>query len=145
MAAVDRVRTSEAMEDYAKAIYALAPRGDGMVTTTALAERASTWRPRRSSMCFPRTSKRAGQPPAHGLVEDDHPAVGERAECLPWSVPALAAQCLLTLAGIRQLLRAAVAAVHGNLLKLARAWAWAAFLALTYLAVTALAASSGTT
>ncbi len=32
-------RPSEAIEDYAKAIYALAGRGDGTVTTTALAER----------------------------------------------------------------------------------------------------------
>ena len=31
--------TTEAIEDYAKAIYALAQRGDGTVTTTALAER----------------------------------------------------------------------------------------------------------
>ena len=39
MAAVESSRPSEAIEDYAKAIYALARRGDGTVTTTALAER----------------------------------------------------------------------------------------------------------
>ena len=39
MAAVDHPRLSEAIEDYAKAIYALARRGDGSVTTNALAER----------------------------------------------------------------------------------------------------------
>ncbi len=39
MAAVHQPRLSEAIEDYAKAIYALARRGDGAVTTTALAER----------------------------------------------------------------------------------------------------------
>ncbi len=39
MAAVDDARPSEAIEDYAKAIYALARRGDGTVSTTALAER----------------------------------------------------------------------------------------------------------
>ena len=39
MAAVDDARPSEAIEDYAKAIYALASRGDGTVSTTALAER----------------------------------------------------------------------------------------------------------
>ena len=39
MAAVQQPRLSAAIEDYAKAIYALARRGDGTVTTTALAER----------------------------------------------------------------------------------------------------------
>jgi DtxR family transcriptional regulator, Mn-dependent transcriptional regulator len=39
MAAVHQPRLSEAIEDYAKAIYALARRGDGNVTTNALAER----------------------------------------------------------------------------------------------------------
>ncbi len=39
MAAVHHPRLSEAIEDYAKAIYALARRGDGTVTTSALAER----------------------------------------------------------------------------------------------------------
>ena len=39
MAAVQQPRTSEAIEDYAKAIYALARRGEGSVTTNALAER----------------------------------------------------------------------------------------------------------
>jgi DtxR family Mn-dependent transcriptional regulator len=39
MAAVRPTRRSEAIEDYAKAIYALGRRGDGTVTTTALAER----------------------------------------------------------------------------------------------------------
>ncbi len=39
MAAVHQPRLSEAIEDYAKAIYALARRGDRAVTTTALAER----------------------------------------------------------------------------------------------------------
>jgi DtxR family transcriptional regulator, Mn-dependent transcriptional regulator len=39
MAAVNGARPSEAIEDYAKAIYALARRGDGTVSTTALAER----------------------------------------------------------------------------------------------------------
>ena len=39
MAAVDQPRLSEAIENYAKAIYALARRGDGTVTTNALAER----------------------------------------------------------------------------------------------------------
>ena len=39
MAAIDQTRPSEAIEDYAKAIYALARRDDGMVTTNALAER----------------------------------------------------------------------------------------------------------
>ena len=38
MAAVDQARLSEAIENYAKAIYALARR-DGTVTTNALAER----------------------------------------------------------------------------------------------------------
>jgi DtxR family Mn-dependent transcriptional regulator len=39
MAAADRTRPSEAIEDYAKAIYALAHQGDGTVATNALAER----------------------------------------------------------------------------------------------------------
>jgi len=39
MAAVHQPRLSEAIEDYAKAIYALARRGDGTVTTNALADR----------------------------------------------------------------------------------------------------------
>ena len=39
MVADDAARPSEAIEDYAKAIYALARRGDGTVTTNALAER----------------------------------------------------------------------------------------------------------
>ena len=39
MAAVDQPRLSEAIENYAKSIYALARRGDGTVTTNALAER----------------------------------------------------------------------------------------------------------
>jgi DtxR family Mn-dependent transcriptional regulator len=39
MAAVEQPRLSEAIENYAKAIYALARRGDGTVTTGALAER----------------------------------------------------------------------------------------------------------
>ena len=39
MAAVDRSRPSEAIEDYTKAIYALARRGQEAVTTNALAER----------------------------------------------------------------------------------------------------------
>jgi DtxR family transcriptional regulator, Mn-dependent transcriptional regulator len=39
MAAVGEPRLSEAIEDYAKAIYALARRGDGAVTTNALVER----------------------------------------------------------------------------------------------------------
>ncbi len=39
MAAVHQRRPSEAIEDYAKAIYALARRGAGAVTTNALAER----------------------------------------------------------------------------------------------------------
>ena len=39
MAAVHQPHRSEAIEDYAKAIYALARRGDGAVTTTALAAR----------------------------------------------------------------------------------------------------------
>jgi DtxR family Mn-dependent transcriptional regulator len=39
MAAAERARRSEAIEDYAKAIYALASRGDGTVATNALAER----------------------------------------------------------------------------------------------------------
>ena len=39
MAATERQRPSEAIEDYAKAIYALARQGDGTVTTNALAER----------------------------------------------------------------------------------------------------------
>jgi DtxR family transcriptional regulator, Mn-dependent transcriptional regulator len=39
MAAVDQPPRSEAIENYAKAIYALARRGDGTVTTNALAER----------------------------------------------------------------------------------------------------------
>jgi DtxR family Mn-dependent transcriptional regulator len=38
-AAVHHLRRSEAIEDYAKAIYALARRGDGTVSTNALAER----------------------------------------------------------------------------------------------------------
>ena len=39
MAAIEQPRLSEAIENYAKAIYALARRGDGTVTTNALAER----------------------------------------------------------------------------------------------------------
>jgi DtxR family Mn-dependent transcriptional regulator len=39
MAAAERHRPSEAIEDYAKAIYSLARKGDGTVTTNALAER----------------------------------------------------------------------------------------------------------
>ena len=39
MAALVQPRRSEAIEDYAKAIYALSRRGDGAVTTTALAAR----------------------------------------------------------------------------------------------------------
>ena len=39
MAAVHQPRLSEAIEDYAKAIYTLARRGDAPVTTNALAER----------------------------------------------------------------------------------------------------------
>jgi DtxR family Mn-dependent transcriptional regulator len=39
MSALPDSRRSVAIEDYAKAIYALARRGDGTVTTTALAER----------------------------------------------------------------------------------------------------------
>ena len=39
MATVDQPRLSEAIENYAKAIYARARRGDGTVTTNALAER----------------------------------------------------------------------------------------------------------
>ena len=41
MAAVEQPRLSEAIENYAKAIYALARRGDGTVTTNALAERVA--------------------------------------------------------------------------------------------------------
>ena len=39
MAAAERERPSEAIEDYAKAIYSLARQGDGTATTNALAER----------------------------------------------------------------------------------------------------------
>jgi DtxR family Mn-dependent transcriptional regulator len=39
MAATGRTRPSEAIEDYAKAIYSLAHQGDGTVATNALAER----------------------------------------------------------------------------------------------------------
>jgi DtxR family transcriptional regulator, Mn-dependent transcriptional regulator len=39
MAAAERSRPSEAIEDYAKAIYSLARQGDGTATTNALAER----------------------------------------------------------------------------------------------------------
>lgn len=39
MAAVDQPRRSETIENYAKAIYALAHRGDGTVTINAVAER----------------------------------------------------------------------------------------------------------
>ena len=39
MAAAERGRPSEAIEDYAKAIYALSRRGGGVVSTNALAER----------------------------------------------------------------------------------------------------------
>jgi DtxR family Mn-dependent transcriptional regulator len=39
MSALHDIRRSVAIEDYAKAIYSLAHRGDGTVTTTALAER----------------------------------------------------------------------------------------------------------
>jgi DtxR family transcriptional regulator, Mn-dependent transcriptional regulator len=39
MAAADRLRPSEAIEDYAKAIYSLAQQGDGTVATNALADR----------------------------------------------------------------------------------------------------------
>lgn len=39
MAAVHQPRLSEAIEDYAKAIYVLGRRGDGAVTTNALADR----------------------------------------------------------------------------------------------------------
>ena len=39
MAAAERARPSEAIEDYAKAIYSLSHQGDGTATTNALAER----------------------------------------------------------------------------------------------------------
>jgi DtxR family transcriptional regulator, Mn-dependent transcriptional regulator len=39
MATVEHTRPSEAIEDYAKAIYSLAGRGEGAVSTNALAER----------------------------------------------------------------------------------------------------------
>jgi DtxR family transcriptional regulator, Mn-dependent transcriptional regulator len=39
MAAAQRARPSEAIEDYAKAIYSLSRQGDGTATTNALAER----------------------------------------------------------------------------------------------------------
>jgi DtxR family Mn-dependent transcriptional regulator len=39
MVAADSVRPTEAIEDYAKAIYALGRRGDGTVSTNALADR----------------------------------------------------------------------------------------------------------
>jgi DtxR family Mn-dependent transcriptional regulator len=39
MPAADRIRPSEAIEDYTKAIYSLARRGDGTASTNALAER----------------------------------------------------------------------------------------------------------
>jgi DtxR family transcriptional regulator, Mn-dependent transcriptional regulator len=50
MAAVDQPRLSEAIENYAKAIYALARRGDGTVTTNALAERVGVSTASASSM-----------------------------------------------------------------------------------------------
>ena len=46
MAAAERARPSEAIEDYAKAIYSLARQGDGTVATNALAERLGVTRPR---------------------------------------------------------------------------------------------------
>jgi DtxR family Mn-dependent transcriptional regulator len=50
MAAVEQPRLSEAIENYAKAIYALARRGDGTVTTNALAERVGVSAASASSM-----------------------------------------------------------------------------------------------
>ena len=50
MAAVEQPRLSEAIENYAKAIYALARRGDGTVTTNALAERVGVSAGSASSM-----------------------------------------------------------------------------------------------
>ena len=50
MAAVRSPRVSEAIEDYAKAVYALAHRGDGVVTTNALAARLGVSAASASSM-----------------------------------------------------------------------------------------------
>jgi DtxR family transcriptional regulator, Mn-dependent transcriptional regulator len=61
MAALDSPRPSEAIEDYAKAIYALCRQGDGTATTNALAERLGVTPASASGMC-----KRLGE---LGLVD----------------------------------------------------------------------------
>jgi DtxR family transcriptional regulator, Mn-dependent transcriptional regulator len=68
MAAVDQPRLSEAIEDYAKAIYALARRGDGTVTTTALAKRLRVT-PASASAMIKRLAERglAEHEPYHGV------------------------------------------------------------------------------
>ncbi len=73
MAAVREHRLSEAIEDYAKAIYSLARRGDGTVTTNALAERLGVT-PGSVSGMLKRLAERglARHEPYHGvqLTED---------------------------------------------------------------------------
>ena len=68
MAAVEQPRLSEAIEDYAKAIYALARRGDGTVTTTALAKRLRVT-PASATAMIKRLAERglAEHEPYHGV------------------------------------------------------------------------------
>ena len=72
MAVVDQPRLSEAIENYAKAIYALARRGDGTVTTNALAERLGVSAASASSM-VKRLAERglAEHKPYHGVQLTD--------------------------------------------------------------------------
>ncbi len=69
MAAADRTRPSDAIEDYAKAIYALAHQGDGAVTTTALAARLNVT-PASVSAMVKRLAERglAEHSPYHGVA-----------------------------------------------------------------------------
>jgi len=68
MAAVEQPRLSETIENYAKAIYALARRGDGTVTTTALAKRLRVT-PASASAMIKRLAERglAEHEPYHGV------------------------------------------------------------------------------
>jgi len=62
-------RPSEAIEDYAKAIYALANRGDGRVTTTALADRVGVTPASASAMLKKLTERGlAEHEPYHGVA-----------------------------------------------------------------------------
>jgi DtxR family transcriptional regulator, Mn-dependent transcriptional regulator len=68
MSALPDSRRSAAIEDYAKAIYALARRGDGTVTTTALAERLSVTPASVSSMVKKLAERGlAAHTPYHGV------------------------------------------------------------------------------